>query len=120
MWAIAIFGAAGNTHYFYTILTPNSQELSSQILADLDLARSDCNNLNSEQKTHLVQTLQSAEKALNVENNRGNAVDLLNSVGSDLRICKPTLELPQGGAELAVLMMVAITTALGIKFILNK
>lgn len=120
IWALSIFSAIGTGHYFYTVLTPTSQEFSSQISSYLDLAYNDCKNLNNEQKTHLIQTLQSAEKALNVEKNRGKAADLVNSVGGDLYFCSPKLELPQGGAELAALSMVILVTVLGMRIILKK
>jgi hypothetical protein len=120
IWILSIFSAIGTGHYFYTVLTPTSQEFSSQISSYLDLAHNDCKNLNNEQRTHLVQTLQSAEKALNIENNRSKARDLVNSVGGDLYLCSPKMELPQGGAELAAIMMTTLVTALGMRIILKK
>ncbi len=119
-YGLGIFGAIGTIVTLIIIFTPNVQNLSSQISSDLDLVYKDCKNLNNEQKTHLQQTLQSAEKALNVEKDYGKAVDLLNSVSGELWICKPLMEISPAGALLAVLTLFILMTAVGIRMILKN
>lgn len=120
MWAIALFGAFGTAHYFYGVLTPNSQAFAIQISSYLDQAYKDCKNLNEGERSHMQEVLLSAQKALTVENNYNKAVGLVNSVSNDLLSCSGKLELPYGGAEIMAIIVIFGATALGIKTILEK
>lgn len=89
MWGIGIFGTIGTIVSLAVLFIPNTQELSNKISSDMDLANSDCLNLNNAERIHLQQTLLMSQKSLNVEGNYSKAVDLLNSVGNDLKNCNP-------------------------------